>query len=367
MNGKVIGILAIVTVIAGLLAGQLSQTPTVSTTQTNQALYPQLLDILKDVNEIQIKTKASAVSLLKNDEQWGVKEKANYPAAMDKIADVLNGVANLSTVEAKTDKAELYSKLEVEDVAIENSKSVQVTLKKGNDTVADLIVGKTRPSKGDSSRNEIYVRKATDKQSWVVLGNLTVARQMAEWLDKQVANVEENRIREVVVNHIRVFREKTDDKNYQLVDLPEKANIEQPNVRNLARTLDHLNFDDVISANEFNFENPTQATFTTFDGWEISLILQSKEGKHYVKLSAIAKPDLITGENKETAVEKLNKDIEQFNQHLSNWVYIIPDHKAKGLLQKREELFKIPTEETNPATVQEKGNALEMLQNLGKP
>jgi hypothetical protein len=261
MNGKMIGILAIVTIMAGLLAAQLSQTPTISTTQTNQALYPQLLDVLKDVNEIQIKTKTSAVSLLKNGEQWGVKEKANYPAAMDKIADVLNGVANLSTVEAKTDKAELYSKLEVEDVAIENSKSVQVILKKGNDTVADLIVGKIRPSKGDSSRNEMYIRKATDKQSWVVLGNLTVARQMAEWLDKQVANVEENRIREVVVNQIRVFREKSDDKNYQLVDLPEKANIEQPNVRNLVRTLDHLNFDDVISANEFQFENPASSHF----------------------------------------------------------------------------------------------------------
>lgn len=367
MNGKVIGILAIVTIIAGLLAGQLSQTPTVSTTPNNQALYPQLLDVLKDVNEIQIKTKISAVSLLKNGEQWGVKEKASYPAAMDKIADVLNGVANLSTVEAKTDKAELYSKLEVEDVTSENAKSVQVTLKKGNDTVADLIVGKTRPAKEDSSRNELYVRKADDKQSWVALGNLMIAQQVADWLDKQVANVEENRIREVVVNQIRVFREKTDDKNYQLVDLPEKASIEQSNVRNLARTLDHLNFDDVMSASEFNFESPTQVVFNTFDGWEISLMLQSKDGKHYMKLSALAKPNLITGENKEATVEKLNKEIEQFNQRLINWVYIIPDHKVKGLLQKREELFKIPTEETNPELAKEKGNALETLQNLGKP
>lgn len=363
MNGKMIGILGFVTIIAGLLAAHLSQTPNVPTPQSNQALYPQLLASLNEVNEIQIKTKTSAVSLLKNGEQWGVKEKANYPAAMDKIADVLNGVANLNTVEAKTDKPELYNKLEVEDVSSENAKSVQVTLKKGNDMLADLIIGKARPSKGDSSRQEIYVRKAGDKQSWVVLGNVNVARQIDEWLDKQVANIEENRIREVVVNQTRIFREKADDKDYQLVDLPEKATIEQSNVKNLARTLDHLNFDDVMVLNEFNFENPIQAIFNTFDGWEVVLTLQTKDGKHYAKLSAIAKSDSMSGENKEKAIEKLNKEVQQFNQKVSNWVYVIPDHKARGLLQKREELFKVSTEESN----KEKGNALETLQNLGKP
>lgn len=363
MNGKMIGILAFVTIIAGLLAGQLSQTPNAPTTQSNQPLYPQLLASLNEINEIQIKTKTSAISLLKNGEQWGVKEKANYPAAMDKIAEVLNGVANLNTVETKTDKAELYSKLEVEDVSSENAKSVQVTLKKGNDTLADLIIGKARPSKGDSSRQEIYVRKANDKQSWVALGNINVARQLNEWLDKQVVNIEENKIREVVVNQTRIFKDKADDKDYQLVDLPEKTTIEQASVKNLARTLDHLNFDDVVPANEFTFENPLQAVFKTFDGWEVVLTFQTKDNKHYAKVSAVAKPDMLTGENKETAAEKLSKDVEQFNQKVSNWVYIIPDHKARGLLQKREELFKVSTEEPN----KEKGNALETLQNLGKP
>jgi hypothetical protein len=367
MNGKVIGILAVVTIVVGFLAMQLNETPTVSTTQSDQVLYPQLLASLNEVNEIQIKTKTSTISLLKNGTQWGVKEKANYPATMDKIVDILNGIANLSTVEAKTDKAELYSKLEVEDIASENAKSVQVTLKKGNDTVADVIIGKIRPAKGDSSRNEMYLRKVGDKQSWVALGNVTVDRQMADWLDKQVANVEENRIREVAVNRIRVFREKSDDKNYQLADLPEKANVEQPNVRNLTRTLDHLNFDDVMPATEFNFENPTRATFTTFDGWEVALILQTKDGKHYAKVSALAKPGVITGENKEQTINKFQQEITQFNQRLSNWVYIIPDYKAKGLLQKREELFKIPTEENNTNTSKERTNALETLQNLGKP
>ena len=371
MNGKMIGMLAIITLIAGFIASQINQTTLSTQTQSNQLLFPQLLPVLKEVNEIQIKTKATEVSLLKNGEQWVVKEKAHYPAIFNKVADVLNGLASLQTVEAKTDKAELYSKLDVEDISTDGSKSVQVVLKKDNETVADLIIGKMRPSKGDSSGGEWYVRKANEKQSWVALGNIAVDRQINDWLDKQITNIEENRLRDVVINQatsIRIFKEKAEDKTYQLANLPDKATIEQANVKSIAQFLDHLIFDDVIAAQEFSgFENPITAMFTTFDGLEITLSLQTKEGKHYAKLSAIAKPDLITGENREQAIEKLQKEVEQLNQRLSAWIYIIPDHKARALLQKPEALFKIQTEETNSTVSKEKTNALETLENLGKP
>ncbi|MEY3220396.1 MAG: hypothetical protein RIT27_1753 [Pseudomonadota bacterium] len=371
MNGKMIGVLAIVTLIMGVVASQISQAPTSPQIQSNQLLYPQLLPVLKEVDEIQIKTKTSEVSLLKKSEQWGVKEKAQYPAMFDKIADVLNGMANLQLVEAKTDKAELYNKLDVEDISNEGAKSVQVVLKKNNDIVADLIIGKARPAKGDSLRSELYVRKANDKQSWVVLGNVNVGRQIHDWLDKQIAHIEENRVREVVINQatpIRIFREKSDDKDFQLANLPEKATTEQTNIKNIARFLAHLSLEDVMAANEFKGgENPFTAVFTTFDGLEMTVTFQTLDNKHYATLSAVAKPDLVTGEKREELLEKLQKEVEQLNQRLSNWVYIIPEHKVRALLQKPDALFKIPTEETPNSTVsKEKSNALETLENLGK-
>lgn len=371
MSGKMIGILAIITLIAGFVASQVNQTTMSTQTQSNQLLFPQLLPILKEVNEIQIKTKETEVSLVKNGEQWGVKEKAHYPAMFNKVADVLNGLASLQMVEAKTDKAELYSKLDVEDVSVDGSKSVQVVLKKANEIVADLIIGKARPSKGDTSRSELYVRKANEKQSWVALGNLNVDRQLNEWLDKQITNIEENRLREVVSNQatpIRIFKEKAEDKTYQLANLPDKATVEQMNVKSIAQFLDHLAFDDVVAAQDFSgVETPLTAVFTTFDGLEITLSLQTKESKYYAKLAAVAKPDLITGENREQAIETLQKEVEQLNQRLSAWIYVIPEYKARALLQKPDALFKIQTEESNSSVSQEKANALETLENLGKP
>lgn len=377
MNAKNLSILAIITLVLIIVAVLLTQSRT-TTTQTQNQFFPDLMSVVDEITEITVRTKDETFTLIRGDKQWGLKEKHNYPVAVNKVHNLLGGVADLTILEAKTSKPALYSKIGVEDVSEKDANSTLVTFKKAEDEmVASLIVGNDRIAKTDSTRQEIYVRKPDEKQAWLTLGQLPVEKTITDWLDEQIVNLDKARIRQVSITHpdgdsVLIFKNTPDDDEFELKNLPGNAEIESPyTLRSIASALTNLNLDDVTVATEIEFEQKTSthAIFTTFDGLEVTVTTREKEGKHYAKFVAVFNPEAVwveppknedeTASSEQTQQENMEKkakptkediqnQIQKLNAKFDGWVYELSKYKVDDLDKKLYDLISIEEPEEEP-------------------
>lgn len=374
------GIISIVLIGAALFMSQQKGT---TPSQTGRPVFPGLMTKINDVAEISISSQTGTITIVQEGESWGVKEKHNYPANMEKVREAVIGLGELKILEAKTQKPELYNKLGLEDVEAEKSVSTGVTLKDSAGTsLAEVIIGKQRPSKGNPSQDEVYVRKPGNPQTWLALGKFSVEKIPSEWLDKDVSEVAPKRVRRVNIVHpdnskLVLEKDKPDELDFKVANLPKGKEIQsQFAINNIVSTVTSLSLDDVKPTSEISFDEKTvvMANFETFDGLEGTVKLLRKDEKNYVKISAAFNPDLIwkpepeketesktsakgdgedgqekDGETKEASKPQPPKikpeaevqtEIETLNKKVGNWVYLIPKFRADTILKKPEDLIK---------------------------
>ena len=76
MKSKTIGLLAGITIVVILLAVFANREPSSSLPQSGQLVFPNLMSVVNEVNEVAIETKEQTVTLVRGEQTWGVKEKA---------------------------------------------------------------------------------------------------------------------------------------------------------------------------------------------------------------------------------------------------------------------------------------------------
>lgn len=385
MNAKSLSILAIITVIV-IIAAIITQKETTTTTiDKNTKLFPHLMSALKSITEIEIQTHNETMTMRRNEEGvWYLKEKHDYPIRPDKVHKLLISTADLTLLEAKTKNPDLYSKLELEEVTQEGAQSSQLIFKnKAGQTLASFIVGKERTAKTDTTLQEIYVRKVDNKQAWLVRGQLSLEKKSVNWLEDEVVNIDNKRVRQIHIVHpdgdeLRVFKETPEDKNYQLADLPENAQLKFPYVLGeMASTLSHLDMNDVTTASEVGFEkeSSTQVEWTTFDGLKITMWIMPKDNQYYAQFSTVYDPEAVwveppkpegqKEEEKESTEEENEEDpdkpvsesedqpkedpkqqAERLNTQLGDWVYEFSEYKVDQLLKKYKDMIEEKSEKT---------------------
>ncbi len=361
MNGKTLTILFVVMLLVVGVAVKLTQKNRIESSESPK-FFPELMANLNDISEIQVNTALENFSIVRQNKQWGVKEVSNYPADLDKLHETLLGAAQLQVIEAKTSNPSLYSKIGVEDVDSEGSSSTLLTLKKDAETVlASVIVGNNRTSKADRSLREIYVRKPDDKQTWLVEGNLAPAKRPMDWLQKEIINIDNSRMKQAVITHddgdvVHVLRENSEDNDYLLADVPENSKVKTPyELQQIATLLANLSLEDVkpVQEVEFGEKSDIKAVFSTFDGLDIALNAIKVEDTYYLQLSAnyVESPKgEVNNEPKEEAseetelpsqksAEEVKAEVEQLNVQFANWAYVIPQFKMNYLLKKKADLI----------------------------
>jgi len=375
------GIITVVLIGTAVLVSQQKET---ALPQTGQPVFPGLMSKINEVSELVVNAQSKTMTIVRDGESWSVKEKHHYPANMGKIREALIGLGELNFLEAKTKNPELYEKLGLEDVDAEGSISMRVTLKdSAGTTLAEVIVGKQHPSKGNPSQDEVYVRKPGNPQTWLTIGKLSIEKIPSEWLDKDFLEVEPKRVRRVHITHpdntiLVLEKENPDDLDFKVTNLPEGEEIQsQFAVNNIVSTVTSLSLDDVQPSSEISFEDESvvTATFETFDGLEGTVKLFRKDEKDYVKVSAAFNADLTwksepeeasepekpvereDAEDKEDTKKKevakhekpkikleseVKAEIESLNKKVADWVYIIPKFLADTIFKKPEDLIKKP-------------------------
>ncbi len=304
----------------------------VSRAAPGERALPSLAAQLGDVATVGLKRSALELTFVHDGDGWLVAEKGNYPAAAGKVRQIVLAMADLTLVEPKTQKAEFYPRLEVEDAG--KSKSTLVTLKDKSDTpLAELIIGKRRYDRLGAGNDGVYVRKPGDPQAWLARGSLEFSDQLSSWLDRRILDIPVKRIAKVTLTQPDgaklVITRSAPDADFTVEEAPADAKFKSETAtREPAMALETLDLDDVKPTAEMFVPDKDVATasFTTFDGLTVDLRLLDRDNTHWVAVSAAGSG----------AAEAKAKEIDG---KVSRWTYAIPSYKASALKTKLSDLL----------------------------
>jgi len=392
MKSKTIGILAGITIVGIVAAIFVNREPVSHLPKSGQLLFPQLLSMVNDVNEVVVETKDQTVTLVRGENTWGVKEKGGYRADVEKVKQTIIGLAELRILEPKTKNPELYDRLGLQDKDQEGSLSTTVLLKTPNNPeAAVVIVGNQRPAKGNPRMSDIYVRQPGDPQTWLVIGNLPLEKVAGEWLDKEITALTSKRVHRVTVTHpdgetLLVSKDKPEDLDFQLDSVPTGFKVaSQFNVNNVVGTLVQLSLEDVKKEDDVNFQGHpgVSVVLETFDGLRLHLQTAKEKDKIFGKVSAEFDPALVrpvgagSSSEKEVKVpaqdektmelkdgqrpgekpsesspkedsvlknpEEVRKEVVALNQRVQGWAYELPTFRVENFSKSKKDLLaKIP-------------------------
>jgi hypothetical protein len=272
------------------------------------------------------------MTFVRDGDSWLVSEKGNYPANAGKISQIVRTMADLTLVEPKTRKPDLYPRLEVEDPG--NGKSALVTVKdKSGTALAEAIVGKRRYDRLGGGNDGVYLRKPGDAQAWLARGALDASGDPPSWLDRQILDISEKKIAKVTLTQPDgtklVISRSAPDAKFAVEDAPADAKFKSETATSgPAAALETLDLEDVKPAAEQPVpdKDVVTASFTTFDGLTINLRLVEHDKNEWVALSA-------AGSGAAEAEAK------KLDGKLARWTYEIPAYKANLIKTKLADLI----------------------------
>jgi len=326
---KIAGILML-TLIIGLAAFYFSvQTSDETTDQDGGAIFfPGLMAKINQVAHIELTDKNGLTHLVLQNDRWVVQEKSGYNAEFSKVKTLLLGLAELKTIESKTEKPENYGRLGVQGIGEPgdiDSKQIRLIDKAGN-VQYTLIIGKSKPSRAPGAKPAFYVRQLGEAKSWLVSGKIDIAATQTDWLNTQILDIEPDNIQSIKIQQpdqdvLKISKTTISDENFTVENLPVNAVLKSNSaVNTMANMLQNLAFEDVLSRGTFraNEAEITRVVVETFDGLQITAKLLEKEEKNYLWF------DL----NNKDSNEKVIQQLKVLSAKFPLWVYEIQDFKA---------------------------------------
>ncbi len=298
-------------------------------------------------------------------------ERDGFPVRFEMAKEALVQLAGLRVRERKTSKAENYATLGVTDEPAAGTETRHVTVRAADaTTLVDLIVGKSRQTKGMESPGH-YVRRAGEPTAWLVEGDLKLATKRNDWTETQVLDLPVDRVRRVTITHPEkrpVVVSKTDPKQqlFALHDAPAGYEARSSAViSSIGGLLLDVRFDDVAAVKRIDGLVPrTIVEVQTFDGLVATLEQYDVKEKNFVKFDFAFNPDLVyaapaAGEPAAAVqpdapqaaapaapaptikpASEVQAEIETLQEKTAPWVYALPDYKARIIDKQMEDLIK---------------------------
>lgn len=350
-NLLILAAVTLVVVIAAVIAS-LSHAPQRGKQKT--LLFPQLADRINDTAEVSIRGIDRSVTLVKQGDQWVVREAGGYPARFDRIRRLLLGMTNLRVLAEKTSTPRLYSRIGVEDPDSQGAASHLVTLKDGSGrTLATLIVGKQQRGAEPTEPPGVYVRPPDDKQSLLVEGRLPVSSQITDWFDQNLFSVKPDRIASIVIHHpglegVRLVREESGE-DFEVEPIP--AGRERQSdliVARMETVLENTFAGNVTAAADYSFpEDHVETVIRTFDGLVARVRGAEQDGRNYVafefgvdeaRLPAAEESGEDQEGRAETGAADIRAEAENYNNTVAGWIFTLPDYRYELFTRSLDDL-----------------------------
>lgn len=298
--------------------------------------FPDLASRLGDLAWVRLTHGSAKADFAAIGGRWMVVEKGNYPAAPDKMRRLLLGLADLSLIEPKTERPELFARLDLDDPG--NGKSTLVALQdRAGKTIAELVVGKMRRDRLGGGNDGVYVRKPGDNRAWLARGSLDLAGgppgAIVGWLDRRVIDIPPSRIAGVTLTGddgtALVLKRDAPDGKFAVADAPPDAKFKKDAaLAEPAAALASLDLDDVKPAADLPAPQKGVATavFTTFDGLTLTLRLFAHDNADWASIEAAGSGGA-------------EPDSQAINTRLAQWSYALPAGRAKLLRTRLADLI----------------------------
>ena len=337
-----------------------------TTEQGGEIVFPALLEQVNAVARIRVTGNEGTFTLARDGATWIVEEKERHRAEPDRVHKLLVGAAGMTRIEPKTSSPERYAKLWLEDPSEDDARSVRFVLEDASGAVlADWVLGDRRPSKSDAGRTELYIRVAGDPLAWLVEGSVPGGRHVIDWLDRNVARIDRERLRSVEVSHadgelVAVDKSLPADSDFVLRDIPEGRETDsQYRVNDIGRFLEDLRFEDVAPGSSLDFAGSVDKRLqvATFDGMRVRLDSVMRDGDAWVQLRAEVDEALVETPGADAAasdgdsgaasegdtetlrpLDEVRDEVERLNARWRGWAYELPSFKRDYVAKRMDEL-----------------------------
>jgi hypothetical protein len=304
--------------------------------------FPGLADRLPQLGEIAITTKSGAFHVRLQQGKWVIPERGGFPADPGQVRSTALGLADLTVLEPKTDRADWLSYVglvapdkggDAVDVKISDS---------AGKPIGEMLLGHTQGGADALGRNTVYVRQPNETQSWLARGSLTLKSNVTDWLDRNVLNIERDRVKGASVTPEKgpaynLERASKDQPDFKLLDMPAGRSLSfDGSPDGVAGAIASFTFDDVAKADQFDFTKAPQSIEHTFDGLDLTVKIATKGMEHWATVTAAATD------------AKVQAEAAKINANLGGWAFKLPDDKVQQFISDRETLLK-PVDAPKPA------------------
>jgi len=323
-RGFIVLLGASVASVAGAAVALVTEGDTVSTAPPGERALPELAPNLDRIARFRISRGAMKANFLFDDSHWVVIEKGGYPADEDKIHRMLSALADLTLIEPKTSRPELYSRLSLDDPA--NGKSTEIViLNKAGNIVGQLIVGRSRPDRLGIGNDGVYVRRIGGDRAWLARGSLDLSGGLVDWLDRRILDVPAGRFRKMVFTSaggeiLTIFRTGI-TANFAVENPPEGTKLKDATAVSMPATaLAELDLSDVAPVSGVTPPTTGVATaeYTSFDGLGFRVTLFARDKADWIAVEV-------------SGIDDVAIEAKALRDHVARWVYAIPPDKAKLL------------------------------------
>ena len=312
-------IIVVAAAIFALAAGERAASPV----PPGERALPGLAAKLGELAWVRLSHGATKIDFAAIGGRWAVVEKGNYPAAPGKLRQVLLGLADLTLVEPKTERPELFARLDLDDPP--NGKSTEIRLSdRTGQAVAELIVGRHRTDRLGTGNDAVYVRKPGIDRAWLARGSLDVSGEIVDWLDRRILDIPATRIASVKLTGdgatLVLSRAEPGDR-FAVMGAPADKKLKGPAVlAEPAGALAALDLADVKPAADQPVPDGgvAAASFTTFDGLTVDLRLFARDNADWLAIAA-------------SGTDAAETEAKAINSRLAAWSYAVTPDRAKLL------------------------------------
>ncbi|MCF7975577.1 MAG: DUF4340 domain-containing protein [Phycisphaerae bacterium] len=298
-----------------------------------------------DIYTVEIGIEDDVVRLTRQESQFVVANKENYPAAVKQINELITQCLDLKPSELISKSAANHADLEVTE---DKAQHVIRFLDPEDKVITGLIIGKTR----DGGQGQ-YVRQVGKDDVYLATDVPYFRTSATDYLDQALLSVEEKDIQSISLTGPKGACElvrQDGDKQYKYVNLPDGKQLKTTVATSLFGAMSSLRFDDVSkqAPEGVTFDSSLKCKLNSQAVYEFKLGKKGEDvyvtcqadylGEKSVQLNTSQKDSKEELEKKE-AVLLTQEKVQKFNIKNKGWTYKIPKWKADTLLKTPEDLL----------------------------
>ncbi|MBC8469476.1 MAG: DUF4340 domain-containing protein [Planctomycetes bacterium] len=343
MSNKNLTILGIVAVLMAIWAVAQSHVSNRPRTETDGPSYLiQGLDPA-DIDSIVLGGGEEPVTLKREQGNFVVVDKDNYPAKASEINNLITKVLEIQTSQFVTDNASNH-----EDLGLtEENATATIKFFKADSSLLTGVVGGKKKELGQG----VYVRLASNDAAYVVPTMPWIADTAISYIEQDLVSMKREDIVSVTVSSANgqyTLKTTEDGKDVILENVPAGKKFKSSEGDSVFTALTSLRCDDVMKkSGDLTFDKEYVCTLKNSTVY--ALKIAQKDGKTYATFEAdyTDKTPITKDSNVESEEELKKKEAKLFAQEGAikfttkhkGWVYEIAEWKAKNLIKELSELI----------------------------